>query len=220
MDNIYDKFIEHLKKEELKLNLKENNLEKHHILPLHSGGSKTGKIVICTSKNHTLAHYYRYLSFKQKGDLVAFKMRWNQKTGNTEISLLAVEKNKKLKNLFWDTEWQSKQGKKGGLVGGSKNTTLQQKARQKIGLKYGRLSETKNQSNNLKKLLSKTTIWFYEDSKENFKLKILPQKTFIDLILILEKASKKKSIDLLFIKLFMEKEKKCIIGNLFFLNYK
>jgi hypothetical protein len=31
-------------------------------------------------------------------------MRWNQKIGSKERSLLAVEKNKKNKILFWDKE--------------------------------------------------------------------------------------------------------------------
>jgi hypothetical protein len=39
-------------------------------------------------------------------------MRWSQKTGSTKRALLAVEKNKQLKNLFWDVKWQSEQGKK------------------------------------------------------------------------------------------------------------
>ena len=112
---IYKQFIEYLKKEEKLLNIRDANLEKHHILPFHAGGLKKGTIVLCTSKNHTLAHYYRYLVYKQKGDLVAFKMRWNQKIGSTERSLLAVEKNKKLKNLFWNKEWQSNQGKKSSI---------------------------------------------------------------------------------------------------------
>lgn len=74
MKNIYEQFIKHLKKEETKLHLKDSNLEKHHIIPLHDNGLKNGPIVLCTSKNHILAHYYRYLAYKQKGDLVAFKM--------------------------------------------------------------------------------------------------------------------------------------------------
>ena len=51
-------------------------------------------------------------------------MRWNQKIGSTERSLLAVEQNKKLKNLFWDSSWQSKQGKKSGRISGQKNALL------------------------------------------------------------------------------------------------
>ena len=51
-------------------------------------------------------------------------MRWNQKIGIKERSILAVEKNKKLGNTFWNSEWQSIQGKKGGKISGQKNALL------------------------------------------------------------------------------------------------
>ena len=74
---------------------------------------------------------------------------------------MAVEKNKKLKNLFWNQKWQSDQGKKSSInqkkhkrlfyntnwqseqakKAGLKNTKKQKKARKKVGnqlgLKYG-----------------------------------------------------------------------------------
>lgn len=81
----------------------------------------------------------------QKRDLVAFTMRY-QKTGSTERSLLTVEKNKKLKNLFWNQKWQSDQGKKGGKKGGRVNSLIQYKSRQQVGLKYGSLVGLKNKS--------------------------------------------------------------------------
>jgi hypothetical protein len=56
------------KKKEKNLNLNNKNLEKHHIKPLHDGGLPDGEFVICSAKKHTLAHYYRYLTFKQVGD--------------------------------------------------------------------------------------------------------------------------------------------------------
>ncbi len=49
--NIYEQFIDYLKEEEKKLNLNDKNLEKHHILPLHTGGLKDGPVLLCTSKN-------------------------------------------------------------------------------------------------------------------------------------------------------------------------
>ena len=66
-------------------------------------------------------------------------MRWNQKIGLKERSLLSIKKNKKLGNTFWNSEWQSTQGskKKGGKIGGSKNTRKQYEARQKVGKEYG-----------------------------------------------------------------------------------
>ncbi len=191
--NIYGQFVEYLKKEEQKLNLNDKNLEKHHILPLHVGGKKDGLIVLCTQKNHTLAHYYRYLSYKEKGDFIAFTMRWNQKIGTKERSLLAVEKNKKLKNLFWDSEWQSDQGKKGGIKGGIKNTKKQRQARQNVGLVYGKRVGLNNASQNLKKCLSKTTIWIYSLKNEPSKqITISPQNSFSDLIDILSIYSNQK----------------------------
>lgn len=115
METIYNQYIDYLKNkgfEPTNLNKNNQSLEKHHILPLHDGGSVKGPVVLCTPKEHTLAHYYRYLAYGQKGDYVAFTMRWKQKMGLQERCLLAVEKNKRLKNLFWDSIWQSKQGKK------------------------------------------------------------------------------------------------------------
>jgi hypothetical protein len=62
---IYEQFITYLKKAETFLNRKDKNLEKHHIIPLHDGGKKDGETILCTSKQHTLAHYYRYLTYGQ-----------------------------------------------------------------------------------------------------------------------------------------------------------
>lgn len=214
--NIYDQFIKYLQQKEKRLNLKEkyleknSNLEKHHILPLHAGGKQNGKSVICNSRNHTLAHYYRYLTFKQKGDLIAFQMRWNQKLGSTERALLAVEKNKELKNTFWNSEWQSQQGKKSSIKqkqnkqlfynskwqskqakkAGLKNTEKQKSARKKVGkglgLKYGKQNGLNRQSYVLKKMLSKETIWIYNNKNIVLKKTIKPQKSFSNLIDILQ----------------------------------
>ena len=48
-------------------------------------------------------------------------MRSNQKKGSLERSLLAVEKNQLLGNLFWNNTWQAIQSKKGGTKSGRKN---------------------------------------------------------------------------------------------------
>lgn len=64
---IYEQFIKYLKEKEKNLTLIDKNLEKHHILPLHAGGQKDGPIILCTQQNHTLAHYYRYLSYGELG---------------------------------------------------------------------------------------------------------------------------------------------------------
>ena len=81
--DIYVKFIKYLKVEEKKLlkNPDFKNLEKHHIITFHQGDFKKGPVVLCTVKNHVLAHYYRYLAYRQKSDWIAFTMRSNQKIG-------------------------------------------------------------------------------------------------------------------------------------------
>ena len=98
----------------------------------------------------------------------------------------AVEKNKALGIGFWNSEWQKKQGKKGGLRGGSKNTIKQKKARQQLGLKYGSQTGIQNQSSRLKKILSKKTIWLYDKNDISFFITIQPQQSFSNLIDILQ----------------------------------
>jgi hypothetical protein len=197
MKNIYEQFINYLKEEEKKLNLKNNNLEKHHILPLHAGGKKDGQIVLCTSKNHTLAHYYRYLVYKERGDKVAYIMRWNQKRGSTERSLLAVEKNKNNKNLFWNSEWQSNQGKKGGKISGQKNALLYRQGyiMKETIKRFTYWEFTYNNQDdkikflNNKKLIKANNIYIHEYNNKFVILKIEPQITYTKLTSILNNTN-------------------------------
>lgn len=163
VSDIYSQYINYLQKlESFGLNPAEE-VEKHHSIPKHTGYS-TKLVVYCTQANHTLAHYYRFLAYGEKGDRVAYRMRKNQSINSRERALLAVEKNKRLALGFWNSEFQSKQGKKGGKVGGLQNTIKQKAARQKVGLKYGAKTGSQNQSLRLKKSLSKQRLWFYEEN--------------------------------------------------------
>ena len=140
-------------------------------------------------------------------------MRLNQKIGVYERALLSVKTNKKLKNKFWDSDWQSIQGKKGGIKGGSANTFNQYKARQKVGLNYGFGLNTENhkiirkrgglknsnkqkiarskvgisqqtpqQTPQLKKLLSKSTIWAYKKQGQIIKIYLSPQESVVHIL--------------------------------------
>lgn len=61
--DIYEQFMAHLLELEKSLLLEpSSDIEKHPILPFHDGGSKLSETVYCSSANHTLAHYYRYLA--------------------------------------------------------------------------------------------------------------------------------------------------------------
>jgi hypothetical protein len=106
--DIYDQFIDYLKKLALKgLDLNEG-VKKHHIFPKHAGGSdERNNIVLVSTKNHTLAHFYRFLAYKEKGDWVTYIMRKDRKTNSRERSLLTGAKNKKAGILFWSKDWQS-----------------------------------------------------------------------------------------------------------------
>lgn len=185
---IYKHYIKFLKKLEKTYGFKMIGLEKHHILPLHDGGKKDGPVVLCTAKHHTLAHYYRYLSYGQIGDRVAYKMCWSQTMTARDRSALSVEKRQRLKIIFWNADWQSEQGKKGGSISGVKGTLKQTNARQKVGLRFGLRNDMKNQSKYLKIMLTKTTIWGYKSKSgaKEVQISIPRQKTFSDLISILQ----------------------------------
>lgn len=218
LGNIYEQFIFYLQTKENTL-LPTISYEKHHILPLHDGGQKNGPVVVCTPKNHTLAHYYHYLAYGQKGDFVAFTMRWNQKIGVNERVQLAVEKNKQLNNTFWNSEWQSIQGKKGGLKGGLKNSIKQKKARQTTGKKYGPKTGKTNASENLKYMLSKEITWIYSTKKDQKlqKLTIKPQPSLANVIAILNQyGAQKIKNPTSFYKLVHGKRKKLYGWSIFF----
>jgi hypothetical protein len=158
MQTIYDQYIEYLQSKEKLQN--SDICQKHHIIPKHTS-FPNNQTVVCTSKEHTLAHYYRFLSFQQKVDLVAYQMRWNHKIEIKERVKLAVEINRINNTGFWNSEFQSKQGKKGGKKSGSLNTVSQFKARQKIGQLYGTQTGIKNQSPYLSKSLNCHIRWTY-----------------------------------------------------------
>lgn len=94
---------------------KDTRLEKHRIVPAHQGGTYSSENVIhITFEEHTLAHYYRYLEFRQSGDRVAFTFMRNQTAdGRLQLARLAgsiggkkTNKNRKTQKFFFhDPEW-------------------------------------------------------------------------------------------------------------------
>jgi hypothetical protein len=61
-----------------------------------------------------------------------------------------------------------------------------------MGLKYGQQNGLHRQSHLLKKMLSKQTVWIYKKNNRVFKKTIKPQKSFSDLIDILQSYSLRK----------------------------
>ena len=186
-NSIYNQYITYLQRWEFtwqqNLRIKQRQGEKHHILPFHAGGKKEGLTVFCTPREHALAHYYRFLVYRQKGDYIAYILMLNQKLAPRERGLLAAEKNKGLKNLFWDPKWQSEQGKKSKKRSKTKNQIL---ATKQIGLKYGSKNGIKNQSSNLKQILKRKTTWLYFFQDKQYKFVFEPQISFSNLARILQ----------------------------------
>jgi hypothetical protein len=118
-NNIYTQFIEHL---HIKQYTKETKLEKHRILPQHASGTyEVNNVVLCSFEDHRLAHFYRYLAYEEKGDLIA----WQLMSGQDEEARYTLasyagkiggkassEKNKAELKLFYSEEWQQLHGYK------------------------------------------------------------------------------------------------------------
>lgn len=160
---IYEQFIEYCKTE----NFDSEYYEKHHIVPKHSGGTDDKENLIYLPPHiHTLTHYYRWLSFQEIGDKVAYEMRRNQNIESVKLrSQLDVETNKQKGNTFWNSEWQRKQGIKGGTKGGSANTQNQFIARQKVGKTYGKKNGISRQKSDLVEMLKNSTTWKHKTGK-------------------------------------------------------
>lgn len=74
----YDKFIQRKVQRNDELSRKEleirfGNMEKHHIIPKHQGGSdKEDNLVLLTNKEHMIAHKILYMEFAQVGEKLLF----------------------------------------------------------------------------------------------------------------------------------------------------
>lgn len=117
---VYYQYIAYLKVRQISL---QDKLEKHRIIPGHENGSykDPSNVLLVTFKEHTLAHFYRYLSFKQKGDLIAYRFMCNQ-TEQARLLMASYadggtvtnRKNQANEAFFYSAEWQKNFGDKNG----------------------------------------------------------------------------------------------------------
>jgi hypothetical protein len=80
-NNVYYIFIEQARRAALFLkNINPNiYLEKHHILPLHAGGTdEPSNLVRLTFSDHLIAHYIRWIVYREPGDRIAYQMMLGQ----------------------------------------------------------------------------------------------------------------------------------------------
>nr|YP_010500098.1 hypothetical protein [Gormaniella terricola]UWV18275.1 hypothetical protein [Gormaniella terricola] len=182
--NLYDFFIDILKQKASKGFSENTVLHKHHIKPLHSGGSPDGELVICTIRDHARAHYIRYLVFGETYDLCAYYGLVKK----TDLLAQSIQKkiintNRERGNIMFNNEWQkimanrpkssyyfqeypaeaARFGKKGGEKGGLANTPKQQETRSKngkrVGTLFGRKGGLKHQNPMTKEKLSHYLEW-------------------------------------------------------------
>lgn len=137
---------------------------------MHASGPNTPENIIRISpEDHVAAHFYRFQVYKEIGDKVAYEMRINDTNELARTrAQAAVFANKSKKQLFWDRDWQSIQGKKGGAAAGKGNTPAQFLARQKVGLTYGKIVGVSNQSEVLRFILSHSIEWLFEEDQSTF----------------------------------------------------
>ncbi len=89
--------------------------------------------------------------------------------GDTEAALAqrlqlvqeARERDRINKKGFFDPEFQREMGTRGGGIGGSRDTLEQFRARQRVGLTYGRDTGISNQGELLQQFISNFSIWAY-----------------------------------------------------------
>ncbi len=123
--SIYLQFIDEAKERAKKLLLSNENtyVEEHHITPKHAGGSDDkANLVNLTYEDHILAHYIRWIEFKDPKDKTAFSVMSGQtedirkeraKLGGVIGGPLGQKKLKEENRGWFDIEKQAERGKKG-----------------------------------------------------------------------------------------------------------
>ena len=175
--NIYEQFIDYCKNTEFV----ENYQEFHHIVPRHADGTDDKENLISLPyREHTLAHYYRWLAYKEEGDQLAFLfMSRMTEEARRLAAKMSIKTHKKNQINFFSKEWQSQQGKKGGKIGGKKKSEAGFKARQKVGITHGRKNGISNTTNPIiKKVHDCYTKWKH---KTGIEIIIEPKEALVDI---------------------------------------
>ncbi len=196
--NAYDYYIHMLKKQRLSEqpdSSKELLYERHHIIPRFEKINSTEtpeNLVKVTVKEHVIAHWLRYKVFNKPQDLCAYLFRVgdtiNSIMKRNELVSQAREKDRIEKRYFFNSDFQTEMGKRGGP--GSAGSDAQFLARQKVGLEYGRKTGIKNQNETLKKFVANWSIWAFsenafstsrvKDRGKELHVLISPKKSFVE----------------------------------------
>lgn len=154
----YTKYIEYLKNKPIPQGTR---TEKHHIIPRHQGGGdEASNIVTISVRDHIFAHLLLYLEKGENNDLLAYTFRKysehvDLRSHGQRMALI----NRTLGRTFWDSLVQQRSGRRGGPIGGSRNTQAQWEARSQVGRRYGRQVGLSNQSQNLRQIFTQILVF-------------------------------------------------------------
>jgi len=128
-NNAYFVFIEQARKAAIYLLTLNPNIEVqiHHILPIHAGGTnESSNLVKLTFNDHLVAHYIRWLVYKNNNDRIAYQCMLGQvdeetrrlraSKGGTIGGPIAQSIFRKTGRGWFDIKGQSERGKKGAEV--------------------------------------------------------------------------------------------------------
>jgi|APGre2960657404_1045060.scaffolds.fasta_scaffold20780_2 hypothetical protein len=140
--------------------------ERHHIIPRHAKGSNDPSNLIALSvKDHMVAHWILWKVTGSEKDLQAYVFRVSTSEEREAIRVQKcqayIERMRESKALFFDSAFQSEQGKKGGPKGGAANTDAQFAARQKVGKTWGPIIGALNKGERKKEFSEKYSIWHF-----------------------------------------------------------
>lgn len=113
MNNIYEQFREYVSQLQYP---KDTMVELHHEPPHHTGSSSDSSEmnVIASLEHHTLLHYYRWLSYGEIQDKIAWLWRKGQdEEARTLMNQNRIKTCKENGSGFYNSELQSQLGKRG-----------------------------------------------------------------------------------------------------------
>ena len=120
--NIYQQYIQYIQQRQKD---SDEKLYKHRILPGHEGGKYIlQNTLLVTYQEHCLMHFYRFLSYQNPKDELAYRLMINQDAdahllksslGGTIGGKRSAVNHKKAQTQFYSKEWQKEYGfKKAG----------------------------------------------------------------------------------------------------------
>lgn len=178
--NIYDDFMDYLRKRKLDLTDPNLVLEQHHVIPLHKSKIKRNspedanqEKIIVTYDEHYFAHLYHYWVYRLPGDLMFLKLRKDvnankanlgRQLGGKIAGNLNTPAQQNQRRQFLKLHPENLNASKAGSV----RNAAQKEHSQKLGKKYGSQAGRTRQNPITKQRISNPMLWIHETGVEVF----------------------------------------------------